>query len=73
VSDVHEQHDADECDGTGNANHAVSAYASAENSYFKSLGLGHGISPSASDSPTEPNLGIDDIFADANNSNRTQI
>jgi hypothetical protein len=73
VPNVHEQNDADERDRSGDADHAVCAYAGAEKPYFKSLGLGHGVSPSAfSDSPAEPNLGIDNIFADPNNSNRTQ-
>jgi hypothetical protein len=58
ATDVNQQDDADERDRTGDPDHTICAYASTKKSYFKSLGLGHGLSPSASDSPAEPNVGI---------------
>jgi hypothetical protein len=69
ATNVNEQDDADERDRTCDADHAICAYTSTKKFYFKSLGLRHGISPSASDSPAEPNVGIDDIFVGAGNGN----
>jgi hypothetical protein len=68
VYEIDEQNDADECDRTGNADHAICAYMSAEKSYFKSLGLRHGLSPSASDSLAEPVASIGVSFSSADNS-----
>jgi hypothetical protein len=68
VTDVNEQDDADERDRTGNTDHAIRAYASTEKSYFKSLRLRHGLSPSTSDSPAEPVVAIGGSFLNADNS-----
>jgi hypothetical protein len=67
VSDIHSHKDADERDCTDDADNAVGAYACAKDFYFKTLGLGHEISPSASDSPAETNPCIGATFAGVDN------
>jgi hypothetical protein len=71
ATDVNQQDDADERDRTGDADHTICAYTSTKKSYFKSLRLCHGSSPSGPDSPAEPDVGIRAIPTGINNSNHT--